>query len=141
MSDSRSVWRSSLIAPVALTLGLVSVLGGCSSNDPSRSGLLQPYRTELPQGNYITRTMVEQIRPGMAREQVRSILGTPLLGHVFHADRWDYTFRFRHASGKAEQRNVSIRFKDGVVSQVIADTLPEREDPTDPALPGFKKPR
>jgi outer membrane protein assembly factor BamE len=77
----------------------------------------------------------------MSREQVRAILGTPLLGQLFHADRWDYAFRYRHSDGRTEQRNVSVRFRDARVTQVIADPLPEREDAADPALPGFKRPR
>jgi outer membrane protein assembly factor BamE len=117
------------------------LLAGCSGGQASRSGWPQPYRADLPQGNYVTRAMVEQVRPGMDRGQVRAILGTPLLGHVFHADRWDYAFRFRHSNGRTEQRNVSVRFREGKVTQVIADPLPEREDASDPALPGFKPPR
>jgi outer membrane protein assembly factor BamE len=122
-------------------IGVSVALTGCTSSEPNRSGLLTAYRSDLPQGNYITRGMVQQVRPGMPREQVRAILGTPLLGHVFHADRWDYTFRFRHADGRTEQRNVTVHFRNGVVSEIKADPLPEREDPSDPALPGFKPPR
>jgi outer membrane protein assembly factor BamE len=128
-------------AAPGVAVATLLLLAGCSGGQPSRSGLLQPYRADLPQGNYVTRAMVEQVRPGMEREQVRAILGTPLLGHVFHADRWDYAFRFRHSNGRTEQRNVSVRFREGKVTQVIADPLPEREDASDPALPGFKPPR
>jgi outer membrane protein assembly factor BamE len=142
MSDScppaRFEVRTLLIGvAIAISVGL----SACTSSNPSRGGLLPTYRSDLPQGNYITRGMVEQVRPGMQREQVRAILGTPLLGHVFHSERWDYTFRFRHADGRTEQRNVTVRFRNGVVSEVTADPLPEREDPSDPALPGFKPPR
>lgn len=124
-----------------VAIATMLLLAGCSGGQPPRPGLLQPYRADLPQGNYVTRAMVEQVRPGMDREQVRAVLGTPLLGHVFHADRWDYAFRFRHSDGRTEQRNVSVRFRDGKVTQVVADPLPEREDASDPALPGFKRPR
>lgn len=142
MSDIRPAARfqvRSLLIVAALALSMA--LSACASGDAPRSGLVPTYRSDLPQGNYITRGMVEQVRPGLQREQVRAILGTPLLGHVFHSDRWDYTFRFRHADGRTEQRNVTVRFKNGVVSGVTADPLPEREDPSDPALPGFKPPR
>jgi len=142
MSDScppaRLELRTLLIgATIAVSVGL----SACSSSTTSRSGMVPTYRGDLPQGNYITRGMVEQVRPGIQREQVRAILGTPLLGHVFHAERWDYTFRFRHSDGRTEQRNVTVRFRNGIVSEVTADPLPEREDPSDPALPGFKPPR
>ena len=129
--------RPLLLRGAALLAALVAT-SGCSSNDPSRTGLLEPYRIDLPQGNYLTQAMLERVRPGMSPEQVRDALGAPLLGHVFHADRWDYVFRFQHPNGSFEQRKVTVRFRDGRVSTVQADPLPPREDPADPALPGFK---
>lgn len=132
--------RLSAAVPSGLLVAAL-LITGCSSDPSTRSGLIQPYRIDLPQGNYLTRAMVEQVQPGMTREQVRAILGTPLLGQIFHADRWDYAFRYRHSDGRTEQRNVSVRFRDNAVTQVIADPLPEREDAADPALPGFKRPR
>jgi len=123
-----------------LLLASLALMVGCTSSDPSRTGLLQPYRMDLPQGNYLTQEMVERIRPGMTPEQVREMLGSPLLNHVFHADRWDYVFRYRHPNGQAEQRRVTVLFRDGRVAELRADALPAREDPKDPALPGFRQP-
>lgn len=31
--------------------------------------------------------MVSQLKPGMSREQVRFVLGTPLVSDIFHADQ------------------------------------------------------
>ena len=118
-------------------LALIS-LAGCTSNDPSRTGLFEPYRIDLPQGNYITQAMLERVRVGMSTEQVREALGSPLLGHVFHADRWDYVFRFKHPNGSFEQRKVTVRFGNGRVTGIESDPLPPREDPADPALPGLR---
>jgi len=128
-----------LIAGFSAFMALLAI-GGCASNDPSRTGLFEPYRINLPQGNYITQAMLERVRPGMSPEQVRDALGSPLLGHIFHVDRWDYVYRFMHPNGSFEQRKVTIRFRNERVSEVQADPLPQREDPADPALPGFKAP-
>lgn len=117
---------------------LAAALSGCSSRQPESSGLFTPYRTDLPQGNYVTKEMLGQIRPGMSREQVRSVLGAPLLMPAFRTDRWDYVFRLQHASGKVDSRRVTIRFRDDRVDAVEADELPEREDINDPALPGSR---
>jgi outer membrane protein assembly factor BamE len=136
-------WPEHLSARAAastLLLASLAITAGCTSSDPSRTGILQPYRIDLPQGNYLTQDMVERVRPGMTPEQVRDLLGSPLLGHVFHADRWDYVFRYRHPNGQAEQRRVTVLFRDGRVADMRADALPAREDPKDPALPGFRQP-
>lgn len=125
-------------ALICLALGAMLVGAGCASRDTSRSGLLEPYRTDLPQGNYLTREQVDQVHPGMSQDQVRFILGTPLLGHVFHTDRWDYVFMFKHPSGRTELRHVTVHFDKDQVASIDADPLPLREDASDPALPGYK---
>lgn len=130
-------------APTALPLALaviatVAGIAGCSTSSGRQesSGLFSPYRTDLPQGNYVTREMLDQVQRGMSREQVRAALGSPLLAPVFRSDRWDYVFRYQRPNGEAEQRRVVIRFQDDRVDAIEADPLPLREDPDDPALPG-----
>ena len=84
----------------------VLALAGCTSTDKSRSGLLEPYRFDLPQGNYVTQDLLDQIKVGMTREQVRFALGSPLLVNGFRPDRWNYVFRYQHANGSADLRRV-----------------------------------
>lgn len=128
---------STRLACFALLASAV-MLVSCASDDPDRSGVFEPYRINLPQGNYVTQEMLGQVKPGMSREQVRFALGSPLLNQTFRADRWDYVYRFQHASGRAEVRRVMIRFADEKVAQIEADALPVRDDASDPALPGSK---
>ena len=47
--------------------------------DVSRSvaDVITPYKVEVVQGNFISKEQVQALQPGMAREQVRQILGTP----------------------------------------------------------------
>jgi outer membrane protein assembly factor BamE len=125
------------LAAAALVLAVASA-AGCSSGQSDRSGLFQPYRSDLPQGNYVTREMLDRVTPGMTRTQVRAALGTPLLEPMFRDNRWDYVFRYVHASGRSEKRHVTIFFSDDKVASIQADELPLREDPTDPALPGAR---
>lgn len=127
--------RLARILPIA---ACALLLAGCSSNRQESSGLFSPYRIDLPQGNYVTREMLDQVQPGMTRDQVRAAIGSPLLAPVFRADRWDYVFRYQLPSGRAEQRKVTVRFKDDQVAAIEADELPLREDPDDPALPGSR---
>jgi outer membrane protein assembly factor BamE len=50
------------------------------------------------QGNFVSREQVEFLKPGMTRQQVRDVLGTPLVASLFHADRWDYVFTWSAAA-------------------------------------------
>lgn len=127
--------------PLVLASGLGALtLAGCST-DRSQSGLFAPYRIAIPQGNYVNQQMLDQVREGMTREQVRLAIGTPLVADPFHPDRWDYVFRFQYPNGEAELRRVTVRFDNDLVSKVDADHLPERDDDRDPALPGYRPPK
>ncbi len=68
--------------------------------------------------------MVDQLRPGMSREQVRFLLGTPLLTSIFHQDRWDYVFRLARGSGEVQTRKLAVFFKDNRLDRFESDDMP-----------------
>ena len=101
-----------------------ALLPGCKSADmPSVPGVT-PYRMVIQQGNFISQEMVAQLKPGMTKEQVRFVLGTPLVTDIFHADRWDYVFYREQPGGKREQRNLSVIFEKDRLARVIGDLMP-----------------
>lgn len=110
--------------PLAWPLALLALLAGCKSVEIPKVPGVTPYRMVIQQGNFISPEMVAQLKPGMTREQVRFVLGTPLVTDVFHADRWDYVFYRELPNGKREQRNLSVVFEDGKLARVIGDLLP-----------------
>ena len=110
----------------ALALSIAAALSGCQQREliiPKVPGL-EPYRITIQQGNYISQEMVAQLKVGMTREQVRFVLGTPLLQDVFHADRWDYVFYRDVPGAKREQRNLSVVFEKDLLARVIGDLVP-----------------
>jgi len=82
--------------PMKRFLLLLPFLAACS-NTPQITNYLSPYRIDVRQGNFVTQEMVAQLKPGLTRDQVRFILGSPLVADMFHVDRWDYVYRFRPA--------------------------------------------
>ena len=81
--------------------------------------ILTPYRIEIQQGNYVTPEMVAQLKPGLTRDQVRFVLGTPLVSDMFHGERWDYVFMRRRAnSTEVEYHRLSVFFEDGKLKSV-----------------------
>ncbi len=114
-------------------------LAGCQASDPSRGGIFQPYRQNIPQGNYVDQEMLSQVKPGMTREQVRFALGSPLLVDVFHPERCDYVFRYLYANGDAELRRVTIHFDGERVARIDADPLPARDDSAGRGAPSARR--
>ncbi len=85
---------------------------------------LSPHRIEIQQGNYVTQEMVAQLKPGMTRDQVRFVLGTPLVADIFHAARWEYIFvRQRANSRDVEYRRIAVFFEDGKLKRVDGDVV------------------
>jgi outer membrane protein assembly factor BamE len=80
-----------------------SLLAACSA--------FNAYKIDIQQGNVLTQEMVAQLKPGQTREQVRFILGTPLLADIFHQQRWDYAYSYRNGrTGVVEARYFSVFF-------------------------------
>lgn len=123
-----------------ILIATAALLGACAGSDTARSGIFSPHRIDLPQGNYVTGEMLERVKPGMSPEQVRFALGSPLVVDIFRPQQWNYVFRYLHANGTAELRRVVIVFADDRVARIDADPLPETEDQSDPALPGYRGP-
>jgi len=114
-----------LCAALALT-----VLAGCStfSNVLPSPSFSFVHKIDIQQGAVITQEMVAQLRPGMTREQVRFVLGTPPLTDVFHAERWDYVYSMQRRGGPIERRNFTVQFDDGRLKSFGGDPVPSEKD-------------
>jgi outer membrane protein assembly factor BamE len=93
------------------------------------SGCGLVYRIDVQQGNYVTQDLVERLKPGMTKAEVKAILGTPLLSDVFHANRWDYYFS-NVKNGKAQDRTkLAVFFADDKMVSVSGDANPAKSSP------------
>ncbi|MCY1283333.1 Outer membrane protein assembly factor BamE [compost metagenome] len=70
------------------------------------------YKIDIQQGNVVTQDMIDQLKPGMTRRQVRFIMGNPLITDTFHANRWDYLYSIEPGGGQRQQERMSIYFSD-----------------------------
>lgn len=101
----------------SLTLVGLLALAGCSF-----PGV---YKVDIQQGNVVTQDMIDQLRPGMTRSQVRFIMGSPLITDTFHANRWDYLYSIQPGGGPRQQERVSLVFNaDDQLAGLGGDFLP-----------------
>jgi len=121
-----------------LPLAIAALLPACKSVEVPKLPGLTPYRITIQQGNFISQEMVSQLKPGMTKEQVRFVLGTPLVNDIFNANRWDYVFYKEYPDGKREQRNLSVVFQDNRLARVLGDLLPA-EGAAAPQATGFEQ--
>jgi outer membrane protein assembly factor BamE len=116
---------------VLAAAAFLAVLSGCSTVDGysrSLANAFTPYKVEVVQGNFISREQVEALQKGMSREQVRNILGTPLVTSLFHGDRWDYVFTIRRKGVEAQKRHLAVFFRDDLMERVEGDSMPSESE-------------
>jgi outer membrane protein assembly factor BamE len=120
---------------VLAVLALIPLAGACARFNP-----FTVYRMEIQQGNYLTQEMVSQLQPGMTRDQVRFVLGTPLLTDIFHDDRWDYVYRRgRAGSREIQERRLSVFFEKDRLVRVEGDVSTGLETTAPPAAAAGRK--
>lgn len=113
------------------TLCSLALLGGCSSATTQHdlTSMFKPYRADVIQGNFVSREMAEALKPGMSKEQVQAILGTPLLNTIFNQDRWEYVFSLRQGYHAPLVRRFTVYFdKDGKMERADGDPLPSEQE-------------
>ena len=130
---------------IKLTIIASLILSGCSSTAEylgNTSGSIGPsilpvdklpgiYRIPIQQGNLITQEMVNELRPGMTKQQVRYLLGTPLLIDTFNEDRWEYMYTSKPESWRAdtptETQRFELIFDKGRLIKITGDLYPQSE--------------
>jgi outer membrane protein assembly factor BamE len=80
------------------------------------------YKMDIRQGNLVTPDMRDKLKVGMSKQQVRYVLGTPMVNDAFHGNRWDYVYRLEHAGKITEKQNMTLYFEgDNLVRIVDVD--------------------
>lgn len=113
-------------------LALSASLTGCSGiSMPSFSMPHLPniHKFDIQQGNVITQEMIDQLKPGMTKSQVRFIMGTPLVADTFNQNRWDYYYSLVPGKGEEVREQVSIFFEDDKLVGFRGDYIPSSVAP------------
>lgn len=112
-----------------LTLTASLLLTACSTSPFNYApNFSWTYRIDIQQGTVVTKDMAEKLQTGMTRDQVRFILGTPLVADLFHADRWDYPYRFQPGRGEIQERKFTVYFENNKLARFDSDPLPTEEE-------------
>lgn len=84
-----------------------SLLVACSA----KPRFFNEYKIDVQQGNVLSQEVVGQLKPGQTQDQVRFLLGSPVITDIFHQQRWDYIYYYRNGqTSKVETRKFSVYF-------------------------------
>jgi outer membrane protein assembly factor BamE len=98
---------------------LITVLAGCGF-----VGFPGVYKIDVEQGNIINQEIVDQLKPGMSKRQVRFILGTPLVEDTFNEHRWDYVYVKRNGVDVLSETRLQVEFEGDSLVNVTGDFIP-----------------
>ncbi len=87
------------------------------------------YRIDIQQGSIVDNEMLSRLKPGMDKNQVQFIMGTPPLIDPFHTNRWDYVYTFSKGGRQREQRHITLHFEDDKLAYIDGDVVPGLERP------------
>lgn len=71
---------------------------------------LSPYKVPVLQGNIIEDKEIEKLRPGLTKDQVLYILGTPLASSPLQSDRWDYFYSIKIGNQNFGERKLRLLY-------------------------------
>jgi outer membrane protein assembly factor BamE len=114
-----------LVATAALALaGCASMTAPFDTYLPyiSQFGI---YKIDINQGNFLSQDMVDKLKEGQTKQQVRLVLGTPLITSVFRDSRWDYTYEYRKSGRLQTHRQFTVYFKDDLLTRWEGDEMPK----------------
>lgn len=104
---------------IPIVCAVPALVTGCANWLPS------VYKVEIQQGNIVEQEDLNRVQPGMTREQVRYLLGSPLIDDPFHQDRWDYYY-MQEANGElAERYRVTLFFENDRLARLEGDRRPQ----------------
>ena len=99
-----------------------------SSSSVNPVNWITPYKIDVIQGNFVSKEQVEQLQSGMSRDQVKAVLGTPLMTSLFHADRWDYVFTLKRQGVEPQAFKYTVFFKGDQLERFSGDAMPSEAE-------------
>lgn len=92
---------------------ILSLATGCA--------LIPLHKPDIKQGNIITAEMIQELKTGMTKQQILSLLGTPVLENNFVTERWYYVYTFQPGKGNGDiqRKYLVVHFKNNLVINIV----------------------
>ena len=91
------------------------------------------HRINVQQGNVISQSMIDRLKPGMTKSQVRFVLGNPVIDDSLDENRWDYVYTVQVAGGETQRQALILFFLDNKLSYFESDLLPTENEESNSA--------
>ena len=81
------------------------------------------FRYDIAQGNYLEQQSIDKLQVGMTKEQVKFILGSPVVVDAFDNDTWNYVYKLKSGQNKDldQRKQFIINFSDDKLVSASGD--------------------
>lgn len=86
--------------------------------------ILEVYQPKIQQGNVLDAQQLAQLKLGMSKNEVKQLLGSPVIANIFYQDVWEYV----NVSSEQNYR-LKLVFENGQLKQIIPTNLPSTIGP------------
>lgn len=83
--------------------------------------LPEPHKIDIQQGNQVKQKSLDKLKLGMNGDQIKFLLGTPLLTDGFNNDRWDYIYYLKTGKGELKKSRIVLLFDKGQLKNIDQD--------------------
>lgn len=114
---------------------LLALAAGCARNVDGTWKAPLVYRIDIQQGNVVDQKMLDRLKPGMDKNQVKYVMGSPLIQDPFHSNRWDYVYIMEPGQGERTQRRITLYFEDEKLAYIDGNVTVADRPATEEELP------
>ncbi|HEX5488032.1 MAG TPA: outer membrane protein assembly factor BamE [Rhodanobacteraceae bacterium] len=83
------------------------------------------YRPDVQQGNLLIGKNVSELKPGLTKQQVIELLGTPSVVSPFDQNQWNYVATLQRRGGAIKERTLTLYFDNDTLVRTDGDFMKE----------------
>ena len=110
-----------------LRLNFIAIVCSILISGCSNFGFPGVYKLRIQQGNVVTQQMIDRLRPGMSKSQVRFVLVNPVLQDPLTKERWDYVYTIQVSGEKLNKQILSIYFEENKLTHFFGNYVPSEQ--------------
>ena len=120
---------------------IITILATLTTSSCSNLRFPGVYKIDVAQGNIVTQDLLNQLKPGMSGNQVKYILGSPLIEDTFNEKRWDYYYSMKKGrTNETKTSRVTVFFENSIYqSHELIGTIRESSIRREPIKPSSER--
>jgi outer membrane protein assembly factor BamE len=96
---------------ILISVAIVLSISNCTSYDFARR--------IVQQGNILSQSRIDKLKPGMSKDEVAILMGSSLLAPSFTQDRWDYAYTWRRGTNDDKIQHLVLYFSNDRLVRIL----------------------